>query len=163
MGWGLDLGVVKAADVASAVERVTARLFGRLNAEDEAKRKFLRECVDKGVPLAASAVSDLKLLDSVTGPTLSAEDLATIETAARVAVAAVEAMGGEAHVHIGGGDHIDMQAESPLRGMRHRTISVEATVSSGKPLAASAVPAVPPPKQAAAEALPWAPTGTQVA
>lgn len=143
MGWSRDLGIVGTKDVAARVAEATARARGQLSEADKTKLELLRGAGKAGIALAPGALADLKELEGVREPTLTPEELSTIDLAAEAAAHLVESMGGEAHVHLGASDRKDDQPESSLKGMRQRSITITVTRLEGAPDAPAKAAASP--------------------
>lgn len=152
MGWSRDLGVVTTAGVTAAVAAATARAAGNLSAAESARRDELRNALMTGSPSAAD-LAELSKLNAISIPTMSPEELATVEKATMLAEMGVEVMGGEAHVVLGASDRIEDQPEAPLKGARQTsiTVTVTRTIAPERP----AAPVVNTPEKQVDNTVPW--------
>lgn len=143
MGWSRDLGVVTTEEVRASVVAATARAQGKLSEAERARRLQLADALVAGSTSTPADLAELSSLNAVSTPTLSVEELATIEQACAVAEAGVRIMGGRAHVVLGGSDRVETQPEASLKGMRQTSITVTVTVMSGDAQAAPAAETAP--------------------
>ena len=101
-GWSRDLGVVTAEDVPVAVRSAMARASGLLGPEQEALVTRIRTALLERKMVSSADLADYSAANAVTDPAHTPEELATIGPAIEAAKAAVTAMGGTAHVYLGG-------------------------------------------------------------
>jgi hypothetical protein len=153
MGWSRDIGVVAGKDVEAKVAEATARARGVLSDADREQLSVLKNAVARGIGLAPGALAELRALEAVKDPTMSPEELATIDIAAKMAAAAVGFAGGVAHVVLGASDRKEEQPEASLKGRRQRSYTITVTVTDGVATSSSTQPS---PAKVIDNALPFA-------
>jgi hypothetical protein len=130
MGWSRDLGVLRVEDVDAAVQTAMSRALGAVSNDDAVRLGAFKGRLASGDALASAELVEMSGLNDLTTPTLDKYEANTIPAACATAKAAIEFMGGEAHVFIGGSSRIEEQPEASVKGRRQTSITVMVTVTT---------------------------------
>jgi len=130
MGWSRDLGILRSEDVDDAVQAAVGRALGSVSKADAKRLAAFKKQLAAGEAITTADLVEMSRLNDLSIPTIDAHEASTIPAACATARAAVQALGGEAHVSIGGSSRIENQPEATIKGVRQTSITVTATVTT---------------------------------